>query len=165
MSVIQNLIPDPRFKHAEWWAANDATIVPVAAQYALNVTNTNGSMDSFAEYILPDISEYRGVNMTFACSLTVIQGSATECGNGLIFARENNSVWNMTENGTATVGRKILQFTLPEDTTALALRLYAPATKDSLFQWWRPILTPTEDYQRLLSLGVDYFDGDTMPSQ
>lgn len=165
MSVIQNLIPDPRFKHAEWWEANDATIVPVAAQSALNVTNTNGSVDSFAEYILSDVSEYRGVNMTFACSLTTIQGSATPCGNGLIFARENNSVWNMTENGTATVGRKILQFTLPEDTTALALRLYAPATNGSIFQWWRPILTPTEDYQRLLSLGVDYFDGDTMPSQ
>lgn len=168
MSVIQNLIPDPQFQRGDW-TAHEATVTQATAQYALNVTNTNGSIDSFAEYILPDISEYRGVNMTFACSLAAIQGSATECGNGLIFAHENNSVWTVTDGGTATVGRKVMQFTLPNDVNALGIRLYAPATNGSIFQWWRPILTRTEDYQRMLNgiwgQPMDYFDGDTVPWQ
>ena len=167
MTDILNLIPDPQFQRVDW-TAHDATATQVTAQYALNVTNTNGGADSFVEYILPDVSEYRGVDMTFACSLTIIQGSATECGNGLIFAHENNSTWNVTNGGTATVGRKVLQFTLPNDVTGFAIRLYAPATNGSTFQWWRPILTRTEDYQRLLAgtgIGnpMDYFDGDTRP--
>ena len=70
--------------------------------------------------------------------------------------------------GTARVGRKTLQFTLPSDATVLELRWYAPG-KRGTFQWWRPILTRTEDYQRMLNgiwgQPMDYFDGDTMPLQ
>lgn len=170
MTAILNLIPDPQFQR--WiWTARDAVATPVTTQNAMNVVNTNGSSDSFTELILRDVSDYRGVDMTFACSLTMIQGSATECGNGLIWISatyKQQYIRAVRDDGDATVGRKVLRFTLPDDAITLTLRLYAPVTKGSLFQWWRPILTRTEDYQRLKDGTVtgqpmDYFDGDTMP--
>ena len=168
MTDILNLIPDPKFRHAERWSANDATISVDTRYQRLNVKNTNGSISSFAELILSDVSEYRGVNMTFACTLSWISGNAAQYGDVLLLARENNSIWHTRGDGDAKIHREALQFTLPDDTTSLALRLYAPATKDIIFQWWLPILTRTEDYQRLLNgtatgAAVDYFDGDTRP--
>ena len=163
---IRNLITDPRFTGGQW-TANGAFDTPVIEQYALNVTNSN-SDDAFARLVLPDVSTYRGVNMTFACTLSWISGNAAQYGDVLLLARENNSIWHTRGDGDAKIHREALQFTLPDDTTSLALRLYAPATKDIIFQWWLPILTRTEDYQRLLNgtatgAAVDYFDGDTRP--
>lgn len=61
-----------------------------------------------------------------------------------------------------------MQFTLPSDATELTLRWYAPSERGT-FQWQHPILTRTEDYQRMLNgidgQPMDYFDGDTMPLQ
>ena len=134
----------------------------------MNVSNTDGAADSFMEFSSPDVSPYRGVSMTFACSLTVIDGGAKECGNGLLFVHGDGWQANASDGGTAKVGRKTLQFTLPSDATELKLRLYAPCERGT-FQWWRPILTRTEDYQRMLNgidgQPMDYFDGDTMPRQ
>lgn len=163
---ILNLIADPRFKSGNWTVYN-ASAQRTLTSNSLNVTNT-GSADSFAAYLIPDCSEYRGVNMTFACSLTWVPSNSLECTNGLLFAYDAKNQWNMSDGGKATVGRKVLQFTLPGDTTGLTLRLYAPAVNGGLFQWHHPILTRTEDYRRMLSgtgMGnpVDYFDGDTRP--
>lgn len=133
----------------------------------MNVSNTNDNMDSFMEFSLPDVSQYRGVNMTFACSLTAIAGSATECYNGLLFVYSEHWQTKTSDGGTAKVGRKTLQFTVPRDATKLNLRLYAPSKQHGTFQWWHPILTRTVDYQRMLNgIGgqpMDYFDGDLMP--
>lgn len=132
----------------------------------MNVSNTDGNADSFMEFRLPDVSPYRGVSMTFACSLTAIDGGAEECVNGLLFVYDDGWQANASDGGTANVGRKTLQFTLPSDATGLNLRLYAPGERGT-FQWWRPILTRTEDYQRMLNgiwgQPMDYFDGDLMP--
>ena len=161
---IRNLITDPRFTGGQW-TANGAFVTPVIEQYALNVTNSN-SDDAFARLVLPDVSTYRGVNMTFACSLSWIPSIATECGNGLMFVLGNTILGNMSDGGTASTGRKVLQFTIPQDTTSLEVRLYGPAVDNSTFQWWRPMLTRTEDYQLMLhgtGIGnpMDYVDGDT----
>ena len=131
------------------------------------MTNSN-SDDAFARLVLPDVSTYRGVNMTFACSLSWIPSIATECGNGLMFVLGNTILGNMSDGGTASTGRKVLQFTIPQDTTSLEVRLYGPAVDNSTFQWWRPMLTRTEDYQLMLhgtGIGnpMDYVDGDTRP--
>lgn len=163
---IRNLITDPRFTGGQW-TANGAFVTPVIEQYALNVTNSN-SDDAFARLVLPDVSTYRGVNMTFACSLSWISSIATECGNGLMFVLGNTILGNMSDGGTASTGRKVLQFTIPQDTTSLEVRLYGPAVDNSTFQWWRPMLTRTEDYQLMLhgtGIGnpMDYVDGDTRP--
>ena len=114
---IRNLITDPRFTGGQW-TANGAFVTPVIEQYALNVTNSN-SDDAFARLVLPDVSTYRGVNMTFACSLSWIPSIATECGNGLMFVLGNTILGNMSDGGTASTGRKVLQFTIPQDTTSL----------------------------------------------
>lgn len=163
---IRNLITDPRFTGGQW-TANGAFVTPVIEQYALNVTNSN-SDDAFARLVLPDVSTYRGVNMTFACSLSWIPSIATECGNGLMFVLGNTILGNMSDGGTASTGRKVLQFTIPQDTTSLEVRLYGPAVDNSTFQWWRPMLARTEDYQLMLhgtGIGnpMDYVDGDTRP--
>ena len=163
---LRNLITDPRFTGGQW-TANGAFVTPVIEQYALNVTNSN-SDDAFARLVLPDVSTYRGVNMTFACSLSWIPSIATECGNGLMFVLGNTILGNMSDGGTASTGRKVLQFTIPQDTTSLEVRLYGPAVDNSTFQWWRPMLTRTEDYQLMLhgtGIGnpMDYVDGDTRP--
>ena len=163
---IRNLITDPRFTGGQW-TANGAFVTPVIEHYALNVTNSN-SDDAFARLVLPDVSTYRGVNMTFACSLSWIPSIATECGNGLMFVLGNTILGNMSDGGTASTGRKVLQFTIPQDTTSLEVRLYGPAVDNSTFQWWRPMLTRTEDYQLMLhgtGIGnpMDYVDGDTRP--
>ena len=163
---IRNLITDPRFTGGQW-TANGAFVTPVIEQYALNVTNSN-SDDAFARLVLPDVSTYRGVNMPFACSLSWIPSIATECGNGLMFVLGNTILGNMSDGGTASTGRKVLQFTIPQDTTSLEVRLYGPAVDNSTFQWWRPMLTRTEDYQLMLhgtGIGnpMDYVDGDTRP--
>ena len=171
MTDILNLIPDPQFQHMERWKTQGATVTPLLAQNAMNVVNTNGGTDSFAELVLQDVSDYRGVGMTVACSLSAIADDATQCNNGLLWVSADHRqeyIWSARDDGDATVGRKVLQFTLPDDTTTLGIRIYAPATKDSLFQWRRPILTRTKDYQRLLNgsatgAAVDYFDGDTRP--
>ena len=163
---IRNLITDPRFTGGQW-TANGAFVTPVIEQYALNVTNSNID-DAFARLVLPDVSTYRGVNMTFACSLSWIPSIATECGNGLMFVLGNTILGNMSDGGTASTGRKVLQFTIPQDTTSLEVRLYGSAVDNSTFQWWRPMLTRTEDYQLMLhgtGIGnpMDYVDGDTRP--
>lgn len=134
----------------------------------MNVSNEDGSDDSFVQFTLPDVSPYRGVSMTFACSLTAIDGSAKECANGVLFVWANNWIEKASDGGTANVGRKNVQFTLPSDATTLNLRLYAPGERGT-FQWRHPMLTRTVDYQRMLNgIGgqpMDYFDGDTMPLQ
>lgn len=163
---IRNLITDPRFTGGQW-AANGAFVTPVTEQYALKVTNSN-SNDAFARLILPDVTAYRGMNMTLACSLTWIPSSATECGNGLMFVLGNTILGNMSDGGTASTGRKVLQFTIPQDATSLEVRLYGPAVDGSTFQWWRPMLTRTEDYQLMLAgtglpAPMDYFDYGTNP--
>lgn len=167
MSLIQNLVPDPRFKTGNWFKLNSA-VTPIPGQDAVNVSNTDGAADPFMEFSLPDVSPYRGVSMTFACSLTAIDGGATECGNGLLFVHGDGWKANASDGGTAQVGRKTLQFTLPSDATGLRLRLYAPSERGT-FQWRHPMLTRTEDYQRMLNgiwgQPMDYFDGDTMPRQ
>ena len=174
MTDILNLIPDPQFTHtvtsyaADVWHSVNSTIQLDRAQNALTVTNDAGNSESCVELVLSDLSAYRGVNMTFACKLSWIPGSAMECGSGLIRMFENDKFWKVSDGGTATVGRKVLQFTVPDDTTGFGIRLYAPAAKGSAFQWWHPILTRTEDYQRLLNgtatgAAIDYFDGDTNP--
>lgn len=167
MSLIQNLIPDPRFKTGRWYTLN-STVTPIPEHDAVNVANTGDKWDSFMQVILPDVSQYRGVSMTFACSLIAIDGGANECGNGLLFVHGDGWQANASDGGTANVGRKTLQFTLPSDATELNLRLYAPGERGT-FQWRHPILTRTEDYQRMLNgiwgQPMDYFDGDTMPSQ
>ncbi|MCI5861961.1 hypothetical protein [Bifidobacterium boum] len=169
MTYVSNLIPDPQFAHVQtsyagnvWHSVNSTTQLD-RAQNALTVTNNAGNSEPCVELYLSDLSAYHGVNMTFACKLSWIPGSATECGNGLIRLFVKDKFWKVSDGGTATVGRKALQFTVPDDTTGFGIRLYAPAAKGSAFQWWHPILTRTADYQRLQSLGVDYFDGDTMP--
>lgn len=166
MSLIQNLIPDPRFKIGHW-TANESTVTPIPAQDAVNVSNTSDSHDSFMQVILPDVSQYRGVNMTFACSLTAIDGSAVECFNGLIWIWVNGKIAKASDGGTAKVGRKNAQFTLPSDATGLTLRWYAPGGRGT-FQWRHPMLTRTVDYQWMLNgigggRSMDYFDGDLMP--
>lgn len=165
MSVIQNLVPDPRFKTRNWYLQGSAA-TPIPEHDAVNVSNTDGINDSFLQFTLPDVSPYRGVDMTFACSLTAIDGGASECYNGLLFAWNKDWITKVSDGGTATVGRKTLQFTLPSDATALNLRLYAPGERGT-FQWRHPILTRTVDYQRMLNgidgQPMDYFDGDTMP--
>ena len=167
MSLIQNLIPDPRFKTGNWFV-RDALVTPIPEHDAVNMSNTKDDKDPFMEFSLPDVSQYRGVSMTFACSLTAIDGGAKECDNGLLFVWSGN--WNklVSDGGTAKVGRKTLQFTLPSDTAELKVRLYAPG-ENGTFQWRHPILTRTEDYQRMLNgiwgQPMDYFDGDTMPWQ
>lgn len=165
MSVIQNLVPDPRFKTGNWYA-HDSAVTPIPEQDALNVSNTDGINDSFVQFTLPDVSPYRGVSMTFACSLIAIDGGASECYNGLLFAYCDGWQVKASDGGTANVGRKTLQFTLPSDVTEVNLRLYAPDERGT-FQWRHPILTRTEDYQRMLNgiwgQPMDYFDGDTMP--
>lgn len=163
---IRNLITDPRFTGGQW-TAHGAFVTPLTEQYALNVTNSN-SNDAFARLNLPDVTAYRGVNMTFACSLSSIPSNATECGNGLMFVLGNTIIGNMSDGGTAKTGRKTLQFTIPQDTTSLEVRLYGPAVDGSLFQWWRPILTRTVDYQLMLRgtglpAPMDYFDYGTNP--
>lgn len=167
MSLIQNLVPDPRFKTGNWFKLN-SVVTPIPGQYAVNVSNTDGNADSFMEFSVPDVSPYLGVSMTFACSLTAIDGGAKECYNGLLFVYGYGGQANASDGGTAKVGRKTLQFTLPSDATGLSLRLYAPG-EHGTFQWWRPMLTRTEDYQRMLNgidgQPMDYFDGDTMPRQ
>lgn len=167
MSVIQNLILDPRFKAGKWHNVN-STVTPIPARDAVNVSNTSDDRDSFMKVILPDVSPYRGVSMTFACSLIAIDGGANECVNGLLFVHGDGWQANASDGGTAKVGRKTLQFTLPSDATSLELRLYAPSERGT-FQWWRPMLTRTVDYQRMLNgidgQPMDYFDGDTMPWQ
>ena len=168
MSVIQNLIPDPRFKTGRWYAQN-STVTPIPEHDAVNVANTNGDEDSFMEFTLVDVSQYLGVSMTFACSLTAIDGSAKECLNRLLFVY-NSGGWQTlaSDGGTAKVGRKTLQFTLPGNSNTISLRLYAPGERGT-FQWRHPMLTRTEDYQRMLNgiwgQPMDYFDGDTMPRQ
>lgn len=166
MSLIYNLVPDPRFKSGSWFALNSA-VTPIPEHDAVNVSNTNGDTDSFMQFDLPDVSQYRGVNMTFACSLTAIDGGATECGNGLLFVWANNWSALASDGGTAEVGRKKVQFTLPSDATELHLRLYAPREQHGTFQWRHPILTRADDYQRMLNgiwgQSMDYFDGDLMP--
>lgn len=106
--------------------------------------------------------------MTFACSLTAIDGGATECHNGLLFVLANNWQVLASGGGVANVGRKSLQFTVPSSVTELHLRLYAPGERGT-FQWRHPMLTRTVDYQRMLNgiwgQPMDYFDGDTMPRQ
>jgi hypothetical protein len=168
MTLIYNLVPDPRFKNGKWWALN-SVVTPIPEQYAVNVSNTNGDKDSFMEFSSLDVSQYRGVSMTFACSLTAIDGGATECGNGLLFVTGSGLYERVSDGGTAKVGRKTVQFTLPSDATKLNLRLYAPSAQHGTFQWWRPILTRTGDYQRMLNgiwgQPMDYFDGDLMPRQ
>ena len=165
MSLIQNLIPDPRFKIGNWYMC-DVSVTPIPEHYAVNVSSTKSTGDSFMEFSLPDVSQYRGVSMTFACSLTAIDGSAKECNNGLLFVWSKNWTKLVSDGGTANVGRKTLQFTLPSDITDLGVRLYAPGELGT-FQWRHPILTRTEDYQRMLNgicgQPMDYFDGDTMP--
>ena len=169
MTLIQNLIPDPRFKTGQWTALN-STVTPIPAQGAVNVSNTSGNWDSFMRVILPDISQYSGVSMTLACSLTAIDGSAAEGFNGLlwVWAIGSSQSLKASDGGTAKVGRKNVQFTLPSDATALELRWYAPKERGT-FQWQHPILTRTVDYQRMLNgiygQPVDYFDGDTVPLQ
>lgn len=167
MTLIQNLVHDPRFKTGNWFKLNSA-VTPIPGQDAVNVSNTDGNADSFMEFRLPDVSPYRGVNMTFACSLTAIDGGAKECGNGLLFVHSDSWRANASDGGTAKVGRKTLQFTLPSDAAELNLRLYAPG-EHGTFQWRHPMLTRTEDYQRMLNgiwgQPMDYFDGDTMPWQ
>lgn len=167
MSVIQNLILDPRFKAGKWHNVN-STLTPIPAHDAVNVSNTSDDKDSFMQVILPDVSQYRGVSMTFACSLTAIDGSAKECVNGLLWIWVNGNISKASDGGTARVGRKNVQFTLPSDATGLTLRLYAPRERGT-FQWRHPMLTRTVDYQRMLNgiwgQPMDYFDGDTMPLQ
>lgn len=166
MTLIYNLVPDPRFKSGNWFVLN-SVVTPIPEYDAVNVSNTNGDKDSFMQFDLPDVSPYRGVSMTFACSLTAIDGGATECGNGLLFVWANNWIVQASDGGTAKVGRKNVQFTVPSDATELHLRLYAPSEQHGTFQWWRPMLTRTVDYQRMLNgIGgqpMDYFDGDLMP--
>lgn len=158
MSLIQNLIPDPRFKTGKW-TANDSTVTPIPAQDAVNVSNTSDSRDSFMQVILPDVSQYRGVNMTFACSLTAIDGSAVECFNGLLWIWVNGETAKVSDGGTAKVGRKNVQFTLPSDVTGLTLRWYAPGGRGT-FQWRHPMLTRTVDYQWMLNgIGGGAVDG------
>lgn len=167
MSVIQNLILDPRFKAGKWRNVN-STVTPIPAYDAVNVSNTSDNWDSFIQVILPDVSQYRGVSMTFACSLTAIDGSAKEGSNGLLWIWVNDNISKASDGGTARIGRKTVQFTLPSDATDITLRLYAPS-KRGTFQWRHPMLTSTVDYQRMLNgicgQPMDYFDGDTMPLQ
>lgn len=167
MSLIQNLIPDPRFKTGRWDTLN-STVTPIPEHGAVNVANTGDKWDSFMQVILPDVSQYRGVSMTFACSLAAIDGSAKEGSNGLLWIWVNSKTAKASDGGTATVGRKNVQFTLPSDATGLTLRWYAPSERGT-FQWRHPILTRTADYQRMLNgiggQSMDYFDGDTMPWQ
>lgn len=163
---IRNLITDPRFTGGQW-TAHGAVIGIDATNHALNVQNNN-SNDAFVRLILPDMSAYHGVNMTFACSLSMIPVSAQECWNGLMFVLGNTILGNFTDGGTAKTGRKTLQFTIPQDTTSLEVRLYGPVVDGSLFQWWRPILTRTVDYQLMLKgtglpAPMDYFDYGTNP--
>lgn len=171
-TTIRNLITDPRFTGCQW-ATYGAVITPVTEHYALNVTNSN-SNDAFARLILQDVTAYRGVNMTLACSLSWISSNAQECANGLMFVVSNTALGNYTvlgnysDGGTASTGRKALSFTIPEDTTILEVRLYAPALNNSTFQWGRPMLTRTEDYQLMLHgtgllAPMDYFDYGTNP--
>lgn len=165
MTIIQNLIPDPRFKNRHWTATN-STVTPIPAHDAVNVSNTGDKWDSFMQVTLPDVSQYRGVSMTFACSLTAIDGSAVEGGNGLLWIWVNSKTARASDGGTAKVGRKNVQFTLPSDATGLTLRWYAPSERGT-FQWRHPMLTRTVDYQWMLNgIGgqpMDYFDGDLMP--
>lgn len=167
MSLIQNLIPDPRFKTGKWTAKN-STVTPIPAQDAVNVSNINGNKDSYMEFFVSDVSAYRGVSMTYACSLTTIDGGAAEGYNGLLWIWCSHQWTKASDGGTAKVGRKNLRFTLPSDATVLTLRLYAPGERGT-FQWRHPILTRTEDYQRMLNgiggQSMDYFDGDLMPLQ
>ena len=116
----------------------------------MNVSNTSDSWDSFMKVILPDVSQYRGVSMTLACSLTAIDGSAVECFNGLIWIWVNGKTAKASDGVTAKVGRKNVQFTLPSDATELTLRWYAPGGRGT-FQWRHPMLTRTVDYQRMLN--------------
>lgn len=135
----------------------------------MNVSNTSDSWDSFMKVILPDVSQYRGVSMTLACSLTAIDGSAAEGFNGLLWIWiVGGAILKASDGETAKVGRKNMQFTLPSDATTLELRWYAPKERGT-FQWQHPILTRTADYQRMLNgiygQPMDYFDGDLMPLQ
>lgn len=167
MTLIQNLIPDPRFKTGKWSTLNSA-VTPIPAHDAVNVSNTGDQWDSFMQVTLPDVSPYRGVSMTFACSLAAIDGSAKEGGNGLLWIWVNGKITKASDGGTAEVGRKNVQFTLPSDATGLTLRWYAPSERGT-FQWRHPMLTRTVDYQRMLNgiwgQSMDYFDGDLMPLQ
>lgn len=166
MTAIYNLITDPRFTGGQW--TGNGVVIGTDANHELSVQNDN-SNDAFVKLILSDVSAYRGVSMTLACSLSMIPASAQECGNGLMLVLGSTVLGNCTDGGTARTGRKTLQFTIPQDTGSLEVRLYGPAVDGSMFQWWRPILTRTVDYQRLLNgIGdqpMDYFDGDTMPWQ
>lgn len=166
MTLIQNLVPDPRFKRGNWVVVN-SVVTPIPEYGAVNVSNTNGDKDSFMQFDLPDVPPYRGVSMTFACSLTAIDGGATECDNGLLFVWANSLIVHTSDGGTAKVGRKNVQFTVPSDATELHLRLYAPREQHGTFQWRHPMLTRTVDYQRMLNgiwgQPMDYFDGDLMP--
>lgn len=98
MSLIQNLVLDPRFKTGNWHNVN-STVTPIPAHDAVNVSNTSDNPDSFMQVILPDVSQYRGVSMTFACSLTAIDGSAKECGNGLLWTLVNGKSTNTSDGG------------------------------------------------------------------
>ena len=149
MTLIQNLIPDPRFKTGKWYTLN-STVTPIPAHDAVNVSNTGDKWDSFMQVTLPDVSQYRGVSMTFACSLTAIDGSAVEGSNGLLWIWVNSKTAKASDGGMATVGRKNVQFTLPSDATELTLRWYAPSERGT-FQWRHPMLTRTVDYQRMLN--------------
>ena len=164
MTDILNLIPDPQFTTHSWRARN-VTATLVSGQQAMALTS-GGGLEAYVDLAV-DVSAYRGASMTFACTLSQIHGNAAECHNGLLFAWTDGP-HNVGDGGTAKVGRKVLQFTLPGDVHSITLRLYAPTTSGSAFQWWHPILTRTEDYQRLLNgtatgAAIDYFDGDTNP--
>ena len=98
MSLIQNLIPDPRFKTGRWYTLN-STVTPIPEHGAVNVANTGDKWDSFMQVILPDVSQYRGVSMTFACSLAAIDGSAKEGGNGLLWIWVNSKTAKASDGG------------------------------------------------------------------
>ena len=161
---IKNLIPSPQFT-ANWTPTN-CSMTRQQAVHGLALTNTGANADAFAAIYGIDVSEYVGQSLTFSAQISWVGGDTTIGVNGLLwwwFDGPNQYGKLDDPSGKMTKGRKTAVFTVPSGTTTMQLRLYCGQVSGSSVTWWRPILTPTVDYQLLQNMGMEYFDWSTQP--
>lgn len=173
MTVITNHISNPRFTAGSTsiWQASGSTLQYDAVNHALNIVNAN-SNDAYAE-IAVQADSLRGQSMVLECTLSWTGGKqGHQCGNGIMLVNQTRDgvqkVLAAVQEGDAStpvsVGRKHLEFSVPDNVDMLAVRLYGPIENGQLFQWAFPTLTTAGEYQQLKQkFGLDYFNGSTMP--
>lgn len=167
-ATIKNLCKNPKLKPADLTVETGCILTYTGSDNALHVTSTGSSA---GRVLLPpiDITPYYGQSMVMSVETS---GSGTVGGAALCYVRFNNTNLTLSEppaylHGAAwPVNRVTWMFNCLDKAsgaTTLTPVLTSMSGNGNTVHYARLIVCTQEDYTKLLTTGLKYFDYSTRP--